>query len=79
MLCLIMLDNQWIIFYINIDLENVKLSKEEFINLLINNKIFSVLKYVIVEEKDNDKDFIVYIVMFSFYFIICFFFFYYKF
>lgn len=43
----------------NIDLEAYHLSKGDFINLLIRNNIFFILNYVIVEEKTDDKDFIV--------------------
>lgn len=43
----------------HLDLETVKLSKEEFFNCLIRNNIFVILKNIIVQNKDEDKDFVV--------------------
>lgn len=45
------------LLWYNTDLENVKLSKEEFVNTIIINKIFSILSDFVVEEKIDDKDF----------------------
>lgn len=43
----------------NLDLETIGLTKEEFINIIIENKIFSILSDIFVEENEEDKDFLV--------------------
>lgn len=45
------------LLWYDVDLETVKLSKEEFVNIIIINKIFSILSDFVVEEKIEDKDF----------------------
>lgn len=44
---------------INIDLETVKLSVDEYFNLLIHNNILSILNFIVVEEKTEDNNFLV--------------------
>lgn len=46
-------------YYFKIDLESLKLNVEEFISLLIRNRIISILNTIIIEEKTKDKDFLV--------------------
>lgn len=43
----------------NLDLETVKLSKADFMNVLLRNNIFSILYSIIIEEKVEDQEFIV--------------------
>lgn len=47
------------IIWCDVDLETVGMSKEEFIDVIIKNDLFAVLSERIVEEKSEDKDFVV--------------------
>lgn len=43
----------------NIDGNRLKVEKEEIVDLLVKKNIFDVLNHVIIEEKINDKEFLV--------------------
>lgn len=51
-----------------VDLDSSQLTQKEFIELLIQNDIFGAFFHVIVEEKTEDRDFIVYSLINSFIF-----------
>lgn len=50
-----------------LDLKTVNLSKAEFINLLMNNQLFTILGDLFDERKEEDEDFYVFFIL-SFFF-----------